>query len=208
MMARLLLTEWTRRLRLAAAALALCALAACGGGEPEEDVAASPAPSEEQIDGARHAADLLGSRLQGRLMAAMQEGGPHAAVAVCAEEAPVIAAEVSAETGYQVGRTALRTRNPGNAPDEWEQAQLTAFMAALADGTPPGELEVAEFVTAADGTDVFRWARPIPLQPPCATCHGEAVDPDLLADIQARYPEDMATGFAVGELRGMFTVSR
>ena len=42
----------------------------------------------------------------------------------------------------------------------------------------------------------------------CATCHGESVSPEILAEIKARYPDDTATGFAVGDLRGMFTVSR
>jgi hypothetical protein len=42
------------------------------------------------------------------------------------------------------------------------------------------------------------------LQPLCATCHGEAVEPALLERIRALYPRDEAVGFRVGELRGMF----
>ena len=42
------------------------------------------------------------------------------------------------------------------------------------------------------------------MQPLCATCHGESVEPALLARIRERYPEDQAVGFRVGELRGLF----
>ncbi|MEZ5946568.1 MAG: DUF3365 domain-containing protein [Hyphomonas sp.] len=194
--------------RLLLAATALGGLAACGPATEAPAPAATPAaPDAAEVDGARYAAGLLGSRLKGRLMAAMQEGGPEAAVAVCAEEAPVIAAEVSAETGYTVGRTALRVRNPANAPDAWEETQLHAFIDALADGADPATLEVAELVDD-NGTATLRWARPILLDAPCATCHGQEVDPALLANIHERYPEDTATGFAIGDVRGMFTVSK
>ncbi|HPE48678.1 MAG TPA: DUF3365 domain-containing protein [Hyphomonas sp.] len=181
-------------------------LAACGRPEPAAPVA-NPTPTEQEIAGARDAASQLGSRLKARLMAAMSEGGPIAAIEVCAEEAPQIAQQVSEETGYRVGRTSLRVRNPANAPDAWEQEQLMSFMKDLQDGADPAGLEAAEIVTDG-GREYFRWARPIMLEAPCATCHGQSVSPEILAEIKARYPDDTATGFAVGDLRGMFTVSK
>ena len=153
------------------------------------------------------AANALGKRLKGRLMAAMQSGGPMAAIEVCAEEAPGIAAEVSAETGFDVGRTALRVRNPDNAPDSWETEVLDYLIAETrsASDTPSGNAPMIR-VTTEDGT--FRWARAIPLEPACATCHGTNVGPEILAAISKRYPEDQATGFEVGDIRGIFTVTR
>ena len=172
----------------------------CSGDEPA-------APDEADIATAREAATALETELKSRLMAAMNEGGPAAAIRVCSEEAPEIAGQVSASYGMSVGRTALRIRNPGNAPDAWERAQLEHFSTALAEGGDPAAFEAAEIVPGEEGAH-FRWAKPIVLQGPCAMCHGESVSPEIKALIAETYPDDAATGFAVGELRGMFTVQK
>jgi hypothetical protein len=40
----------------------------------------------------------------------------------------------------------------------------------------------------------------------CLTCHGSNLDADIAASIAERYPEDRATGFEAGDLRGVFWV--
>ena len=40
----------------------------------------------------------------------------------------------------------------------------------------------------------------------CTTCHGESISPGIASAIAERYPDDEATGFAVGDLRGVFWV--
>jgi hypothetical protein len=44
------------------------------------------------------------------------------------------------------------------------------------------------------------------LQPLCVACHGKFLAPDVAAIIEEAYPEDQATGFEVGDLRGVFWV--
>ncbi len=173
----------------------------CGSAED------TPEPTENDIYEARAAARRLGSALKTRLVAAMQEGGPQAGVAVCAEEAPDIARRLSAETGVTVGRTALRVRNPQNAPDPWERRQIETFMTQQQAGADPARLEASTINTGPDGT-FFRWAKPILMDAPCTVCHGKAINSDLYADIKAIYPDDKATGFAPGEIRGIFTVKK
>lgn len=41
------------------------------------------------------------------------------------------------------------------------------------------------------------------LQPMCLTCHGADLAPDVQAAIAERYPDDRATGYRTGELRGV-----
>lgn len=178
-------------------------LAGCGGGEAETEAG----PKAEDIEAARAAAGQLGKELKGKLMAAMSEGGPAAAIAVCSEEAPAIAGRISDETGYRVGRTALRIRNPENAPTDWQTAQLEAFAAEIAQGGEAATMEAAMLATD-NGQTEFRWAKPIVLEGPCAMCHGENVSTEIKTLIAEHYPDDEATGFKVGELRGMFTVTR
>ncbi len=42
---------------------------------------------------------------------------------------------------------------------------------------------------------------------PGLTCHGSSLQPELKAEILCLYPNDQATGFKPGELRGAFTVT-
>lgn len=189
--------------RAAVAAVLGVLLAACGG--PGKEAALQP--SEKDIEAARAAAATLGKGLKSRLTTALSEEGPASAIFVCSDAAPEIAAAASETSGMHVGRTALRVRNPSNAPDSWERAQLEAFAAAIEGGAEPAGLESVEIVTV-DGAPTFRWMKPIVMEPMCALCHGEAVSAELKAVIAARYREDAATGFKPGELRGAFTVSK
>ena len=147
-------------------------------------------------------------RFQGELMAAMQAGGPEAAIAVCSERAPAIARQVSDQSGYEVSRTALRTRNDANAPDAWEAEGLEIFEAALASGASPSVMERSEIVRTEEGGAEFRWMKPILMDEPCTVCHGTQVNESLQASIASLYPDDEATGFEVGQLRGAFSVRK
>jgi len=55
----------------------------------------------------------------------------------------------------------------------------------------------------------FRCTKAIPTAAePCLTCHGSGLDPALKAEIERLlYPDDQATSFKAGELRGAFTVT-
>jgi hypothetical protein len=144
--------------------------------------------------------------LLGRLTAALAEGGPPAAVEVCSQVAPEIAAASSGE-GLSVGRTSLRTRNPANAPDDFERRWLQRLAELHAAGELPDE--VAEEVATADGGRELRYLRPIVLGADvCLRCHGavEELDPEVRRVVAERYPEDRATGYRLGELRGAVTV--
>lgn len=146
-------------------------------------------------------------RLRGELKAAMQAGGPAAAISVCNQAAPKIAQDKAAQTGWSVGRTALRLRSPANAPDDWERAVLGMFAEKAAKGADLGTLEHHEQVVA-HGKRVFRYMKAIPTQKPCLTCHGGKIDAGLERKIGEFYPEDQAVGFSLGELRGAFTITQ
>jgi hypothetical protein len=139
-------------------------------------------------------------------MAALKAGGPMAAIGVCKTIAPSLAEQAGATRGLKVGRTALRLRNPANAPDAWERGVLEDFAAKIKAGTDPDKLEHAEVLTDATGAATFRYMKAIPMRAePCLVCHG-APEPALKAEITRLYPQDEATGFKPGDLRGAFTV--
>ncbi|NBC23325.1 MAG: DUF3365 domain-containing protein [Gammaproteobacteria bacterium] len=185
--------------RLTGALATLTLIAACGGDPPPEPSSAEVSP--EKVERAQAAAAELGKRLKGRLMETIGSEGPVAAIRVCSEEAPEIARQVSADSGLTVSRTSLKVRNPDNAPDARERAVLELWRNRIEAGTPPSALE-----PFASDSDDFLWMKPIVAEPPCLMCHGSDV-PEAVADaIAARYPQDRATGYSAGDLRGAFVV--
>ncbi len=126
-----------------------------------------------------------------------------AAIEVCKERAPVIAHTAGEAAGAEVGRTALKLRNPANAPDAWQREVLESFaveLASSADDPAPERL-----VRLPDGR--LRYMRAILTEGPCLACHGESLAEPVAAAIDALYPDDAARGFRIGELRGAFTVT-
>ncbi len=141
-------------------------------------------------------------RLNAELQAAIAQGGPVGAIATCRERAPAIAAELSAASGTRVSRTALRVRNPANAPLPWQRVVLLRFQERLAAGEAADGLESLETLPGED----VRYMKAIPTGPLCLTCHGSNLAADVQAALHSMYPEDAATGFSVGDLRGAFSV--
>lgn len=192
------------RFSLAAGFASLLGLAACA----QEDASLEEAkPDPDMVEAARMAAGALGETLKGRLVEAIAAGGPVEAIDVCNLEAPEIARAVSADAGMRVGRTALRLRNPDNAPDDFERAGLERFQQQLEDGADPSSLEIAEIVDAPHGK-TLRYMKPIMTGGPCILCHGTDVSPAVRAALLERYPDDAAVGFAPGDMRGAFTISK
>ena len=177
----------------------LLALAGCS---------AAPAlpPGREAQLAARSAelADAFQSELQAALKSALAAGGPAAAIEVCAQAAPAIAQRLSADSGAQVRRTALQPRNPAAKPDAFERETMTAWRAEPLDAWAKPMVRSAAVST--DEGPAYRWMRAIPTQGMCLQCHGEMIEPDVAAAIAARYPDDKATGFREGQLRGALSI--
>jgi hypothetical protein len=167
--------------------------------------AADEAMWPEWVGKSRELSTQLGKELKAELGAAIEKGGPVAAIDVCRSRAPAIATRLSAESGARVGRTALRVRNAGNAPEDLERAVLEQFAGDLASGRVEGPLEAA-FEIKREGGIERHYLRAIPTEALCLTCHGETLAPELAAAIARDYPGDQATGFKLGELRGAFRV--
>ena len=165
-------------------------------------ISAANASEKTLKEQARSSAKALGSALKQELQTSMKEGGSIVAIKVCNEKAPEIAGQISKTKGVKVGRTALRVRNPDNAPDAWETKQLENFISRLASGEPVGKLE-AHIIE--DGQ--FRYMKAIPTKGLCITCHGAKLSKQVRQTIKTLYPKDKATGFAVGDIRGAFTIT-
>jgi len=151
-------------------------------------------PTEEQKKQLTAAKEALFTELSGRLVEVMSSQGPVAAIGVCKKEATEIAARVGKDQGVQIGRIGVRLRNPDNTAPSWATPLTNAKT-----GTPT-------FATLSNGHAAA--LLPIKLQSQCLMCHGPKEQiPQAVGDQLAKlYPDDEATGFQEGDLRGWFWV--
>jgi hypothetical protein len=172
---------------------------------------ASPVVAAEEnvqlINETRAAMKALGGELKATLQSTMKSDGPLKAITVCNEKAPELAKKISAEKGMEVGRTSLRVRNELNAPDPWELAVLEQFEHRKAEGEAVAGIEYSE-ITQLNGNKAFRYMKAIPADDVCLMCHGKQIADNLSAEISKLYPNDRATGFSKGDIRGAFSVTK
>lgn len=181
---------------------ALLPLVLALGCPPSDPEPVEPPPATDSGSGegdsqrarAKQAAQELGKRLKARLREALQAGGPAAGIAACKLAAPDVTGTVAEEQGLRVGRTSFKLRNPENTPPEWAVADVAA------------RRETPAFHEGEDGS--LRALLPITLEATCTLCHGpaESLSSEVVAALAEGYPDDQATGFEEGDLRGWFWV--
>ena len=140
--------------------------------------------------------------LQSQLMQAVQSGGPVAGIQVCNLEAPRLA-EQHSQSDWQVARTSLKYRNSENAPDAWETEQLQMFDQQVQDGKDPKQMWAIQ-----EDAKQIRVMKAIPAKGICLTCHGQQITPAVSAKLDELYPNDLATGYELGQIRGAFSLTK
>lgn len=163
-------------------------------------------PSEE-VAQARELVKIFGSDLKSVLKTTMGTAGPIKALEVCHVQAGPIADKNSASSTWDIARTSLKVRNENNAPDAFELAVLQQFEQRKAAGESLKTMEYAETVQA-NGKTLYRYMKPIPTAGLCLACHGSTLADDVSTKINELYPNDTATGFAAGDIRGAFTLQK
>lgn len=167
--------------------------------------AAPPASAKDQAtaapedDFAHEAKQLISDfqrGLQRALLAAIKEGGPARAITVCSEQAPAIAAKQQ-HPRLTLRRIGTRVRNAEtNRPTPDEEGILSRLTR-----------EQPTRVVQREGRRTLY--RAIFVKGPiCLKCHGapETFDPAVQSALREHYPDDEATGYAIGDLRGAFVV--
>jgi len=156
----------------------------------------------ELEDQARDITRQFTTTLLPTLQEAMTSGGPVNAIEVCSIRAPEIAEELSEATSWSVRRVSLKARNSQRAiPDSWERTVLEQFETAQQSGVTAEALNEAAVV---DGE--FRYMQAQITMPLCLTCHGSDLSPDVSAALRRHYPDDLATGYSEGQIRGAISL--
>lgn len=161
----------------------------------------------QDINEARSLIKAFGSDLKSVLKGAMKTEGPIKALEVCNIQAGPIADKNSDLSDWTIARTSLKVRNENNAPDEWESTVLEQFEKRKITGEVLKIMDYSEVVKDGDKL-LYRYMKPIPTTGICLTCHGANISDEITKKVKNLYPDDKATGFNLGDIRGAFTLKR
>lgn len=145
----------------------------------------------------------FGGTLKPQLGKALKSGGPVKAINVCSTQAPAIAKDLSAKTGWNVSRVSLKARNQSAIPDAWEAKILKQFDERQAAGESAKKMAYAETVNGQ-----FRFMKAQGVEQVCLTCHAGKVSPEVEASLKEHYPNDQARGYSLGQIRGAISLSK
>lgn len=141
-------------------------------------------------------------KLGGELKAQMIKNGPVAALGFCNASAQALTQEVSLSSHYNVKRVSLLDRNPKNRANVQESAILNIWQNSLNAAQPLPAYEIRS------DENMDHYYKPLLINNEmCLKCHG-SIEPQsqLGRAIKAAYPNDHATGYKMGDLRGMIVV--
>ncbi len=169
---------------------------------------------EEKFDAKSYSAEFRGyakeymSTLKQVLIKNMKEGGPLQAVTVCSDTASELTTLYSEKMGINVKRVSYKNRNVGNTPDSFEKEALNEFEKLFAKNELKTDTEIIKKVDV-NGKEVIRYIKPIIIESPCLNCHGDReILPEVSELIKQKYPNDKATGYKVGDLRGAISITK
>ena len=160
---------------------------------------------EQALHEARKVSAELAEKVRGLLLQEIERGGFENAARVCSELAQAITQQFNKRTGYYARRVSLRYRNPKNIPDDYERRKLEEL--DFLNREKRLENEYVAVVKEGD-REYLRYMKPLVAIPLCLVCHGpeENIPLEIKAILVEKYPNDRATGFLGGDVRGTISV--
>jgi hypothetical protein len=143
----------------------------------------------------------LGKNLQN----ALQVGGVENAIDFCKLNATPLVDSLSEQFGAEIKRVSLKARNPNDKPNDLEKELLEAYAYQWKDSIPlKSNVQVLN-------AHQYLFTKPILVENAlCLSCHGTN-DNGLLKEsddfIKSKYPDDQATGYEIGDLRGIWSIT-
>lgn len=195
----------SRKTKLVMVALAVALSAGAATGQADK----SPGPQDARLElaliEARRVADELTVKVRGLLLNELDKGGFDGAVRVCAEVAQDITRQFNQQPGRTVRRVSLGYRNTRDIPDAYETQKLKSFDTLNRDQKLPQE---SYEIVRENGREYLRYLRPVTAGAMCLKCHGQPDDIPIAVQrvLQERYPNDQATGYHAGDVRGAVSV--
>jgi len=146
---------------------------------------------------------MLGKTLKSNLKAEMKADktglkGIH----FCSDKADELTKEVNSKLpkGVSVRRTALKLRAEDNQADKIDTKVMNNILSDMKE--KKNNIEKPRLVEIENGYRVYK---PLFIKPVCMKCHGneKTINSEVQKVITEKYPNDKATGFKEGDLRGL-----
>lgn len=172
---------------------------------------ANPYESREEelasvVETGKKASAQLLKRLGSNLKKHMKAEGPLGAAKFCMSNAYPLTDSVDAELGKDVSikRISLKYRNPANQPAKKEE-QILRSLEIL----EQQDVILPEYLVEQADQDTYKFYKPLRINKKvCLKCHGNiAGNKELSGFMKNNYPEDKATGYKMGDLRGAIVVT-
>jgi hypothetical protein len=155
----------------------------------------------------KEAIDLVkqfGNALKPALKKAIKTKGLEHAVEFCAVKAPEITKNINQQNKeWTIKRVSLKNRNPSAKPDNWERKVLKMFDKRQSNGESAKKMAYSEMVNGE-----FRFMKAQGVQGVCLSCHSKNIAKNIKSAIDKHYPNDKATGYSLGQIRGAFSLSK
>lgn len=161
--------------------------------------------TEKALLDARKVSTELTNKVRELLLKELEKGGYEGAISVCANVAQDITRQFNEKSGHYVRRVSLGYRNPNDSPDEYERHKLESFDRLSREKKL--ESEYYE-VVSEQGREYLRYLKPVIAGRMCLNCHGrpDEIPIGVQRIIQETYPNDHATGYREGDVRGAVSV--
>jgi hypothetical protein len=145
------------------------------------------------------------NQLISNLQKAVAEKGVDGAVEYCNVNATTILDEVADKYGISIRRVSNRFRNPTDKPNKDEVPLLEAYEYNAENG-----ISSEPNLQKIDNGNAYLYTKAIVIPNGfCLSCHGDPasdLDKKTLEKINSLYPNDLARGHKVGDLRGMWAL--
>lgn len=181
----------------------LILLLGCGGQSDEGAESQIAVDSTVVVEEGQKITKAAFQTLSTNLQQAMQEGGVKYALEFCNVEAMPLTDSLATHYGIELRRASHQPRNPMNRADTLEMASIQKYLDEI-----QADAELQPFTYADEQSIIYHAPIRIPNQL-CLNCHGEPgvdIAESDLETIRELYPEDEATGFEMGELRGIWSI--
>jgi hypothetical protein len=140
----------------------------------------------------------------GKISEKYAEGGYKAAAEFCSMKAYPLTDSLANEYKIFLKRVSNKNRNPDNVPSNLEKQVLEAYEYSIEQGD-----EIGANVQFMRSGDSILYNKPIRIPSElCLNCHGSPgqISEEVQAILKKEYPNDKATDYKVGDLRGMWSL--
>lgn len=188
------------KLSIAVSIILILFFAACNPQQQKTDKSSNAIDTTAYLQKGDSISAIVQKVLLANVMQAMKSGGPANAVSFCNERAIPFTDSLAKAHNCLIQRVSDKYRNPANKLTVQDQEIWTRMSTAATANTISG---------SENGHLVFY--KPIKIaMPACLACHGtpgKETDPKTIEIIKQKYPEDLATGYKEGDLRGMWKIT-